>query len=94
MIRIWACSFGRKPSVWKCPPAPNRSALEDPTRNFTHHAAISFTRMATLWIEGLRFTNGTYIIQDDVETKVEHKPMQLEAHARCVSATSSSTCKQ
>ena len=33
----------------------------------------------TLWIEDYGSLNGTYIIQDDVETKVEHKPMQLEA---------------
>ena len=54
--------------------------LEDPTRTISrNHAAISFDQDGTLWIEDYGSLNGTYIIQDDVETKVEHKPMQLEA---------------
>lgn len=64
----------------KCPPAPKSVKLEDPTRTISrNHAAISFDQDGTLWIEDYGSLNGTYIIQDDVETKVEHKPMQLEA---------------
>ena len=54
--------------------------LEDPTRTISrNHAAISFDQNGTLWIEDYGSLNGTYIIRDDVETKVERQPMELEA---------------
>ena len=70
---------GRKPSA-EVPAGAKSVKLEDPTRTISrNHAAISFDQDGTLWIEDYGSLNGTYIIQDDVETKVEHKPMQLEA---------------
>ena len=71
--------LGRKPSA-EVPAGAKSVKLEDPTRTISrNHAAISFDQDGTLWIEDYGSLNGTYIIQDDVETKVEHKPMQLEA---------------
>ena len=71
--------LGRKPSD-EVPAGAKSVKLEDPTRTISrNHAAISFDQDGTLWIEDYGSLNGTYIIQDDVETKVEHKPMQLEA---------------
>ena len=71
--------LGRKPSA-EVPAGAKSVKLEDPTRTISrNHAAISFDQNGTLWIEDYGSLNGTYIIQDDVETKVEHKPMQLEA---------------
>ena len=71
--------LGRKPSA-EVPEGAKFVKLEDPTRTISrNHAAISFDQDGVLWIEDYGSLNGTYIIQDDVETKVEHKPMQLEA---------------
>ena len=66
--------LGRKPSA-DVPEGAKSVRLEDPTRTISrNHAAISFDRDGSLW-------NGTYLIQDDEEIKVEGRPMQLEAPA-------------
>lgn len=71
--------LGRKPSA-DVPEGAKAVKLEDPTRTISrNHAAISFDQNGTLWIEDYGSLNGTYIIRDDVETKVERQPMELEA---------------
>lgn len=71
--------LGRKPSAQVSEGAKSVK-LEDPTRTISrNHAAISFDQDGTLWIEDYGSLNGTYIIQDDIETKVENKPMKLES---------------
>ena len=71
--------LGRKPSA-DVPDGAKSVKLEDPTRTISrNHAAISFDQDGTLWIEDYGSLNGTYIIRDNVETKVEGKPMRLEA---------------
>lgn len=70
--------LGRKPSV-EVPEGAKSVKLEDPTRTISrNHAAISFDQDGTLWIEDYGSLNGTYIIQGNEETKVEHKPMRFE----------------
>ena len=71
--------LGRKSSV-EVPEGAKSVKLEDPTRTISrHHAAISFDQDGTLWIEDYESLNGTYIIQGNEETKVEHKPIKFEA---------------
>ena len=71
--------LGRKPSV-EVPEGAKSVKLEDPTRTISrNHAAISFDQDGTLWIEDYGSLNGTYIIQGNEETKVEHKPIKFEA---------------
>lgn len=71
--------LGRKPSA-DVPEGAKSIKLEDPTRTISrNHAAISFDQDGTLWIEDYGSLNGTYIIRNNVETKVEGKPMRLEA---------------
>ncbi|MDU2100319.1 FHA domain-containing protein [Bifidobacterium sp.] len=71
--------LGRKPSV-EVPEGAKSVKLEDPTRTISrNHAAISFDQDGTLWIEDYGSLNGTYLIRDNEETKVEHKPMKFEA---------------
>ena len=71
--------LGRKSSV-EVPEGAKYVKLEDPTRTISrHHAAISFDQDGTLWIEDYESLNGTYIIQGNEETKVEHKPIKFEA---------------
>ncbi|MGE4627597.1 FHA domain-containing protein [Bifidobacterium catenulatum subsp. kashiwanohense] len=71
--------LGRKPSVG-VPEGAKSVKLEDPTRTISrNHAAISFDQDGTLWIEDYGSLNGTYIIQGDEETKVEHEPIKFEA---------------
>lgn len=71
--------LGRKPSM-NVPEGAKAVKLDDPTRTISrNHAAISFDRNGTLWIEDYGSLNGTYIIRDDVETKVESQPMELDA---------------
>ena len=71
--------LGRKPSV-DVPEGAKSVKLEDPTRTISrNHAAISFDQDGTLWIEDYGSLNGTYIIQGNEETKVEHKPIKFEA---------------
>ena len=73
--------LGRKPSA-DVPEGAKSVRLEDPTRTISrNHAAISFDRDGSLWIEDYGSLNGTYLIQDDEEIKVEGRPMQLEAPA-------------
>lgn len=70
--------LGRKSSV-EVPEGAKYVKLEDPTRTISrHHAAISFDQDGTLWIEDYESLNGTYIIQGNEETKVEHKPIKFE----------------
>ena len=70
--------LGRKPSV-EVPEGAKSVKLEDPTRTISrNHAAISFDQDGTLWIEDYGSLNGTYIIQGDEETKVEHEPIKFE----------------
>lgn len=70
--------LGRKPSV-EVPEGTKSVKLEDPTRTISrNHAAISFDQDGTLWIEDYGSLNGTYIIQGDEETKVEHEPIKFE----------------
>ena len=69
--------LGRKSSV-EVPEGAKYVKLEDPTRTISrHHAAISFDQDGTLWIEDYESLNGTYIIQGNEETKVEHKPIKF-----------------
>ena len=71
--------LGRKPSV-EVPEGAKSVKLEDPTRTISrNHAAISFDQDGTLWIEDYGSLNGTYIIQGNEETKVEHEPIKFEA---------------
>ncbi|WP_270269906.1 FHA domain-containing protein [Bifidobacterium catenulatum] len=71
--------LGRKSSV-EVPEGAKSVKLEDPTRTISrNHAAISFDQDGTLWIEDYGSLNGTYIIQGNEETKVEHKPIKFEA---------------
>lgn len=71
--------LGRKPSQ-DLPQGVKAVKLEDPTRTISrNHAAISFDKDGALWIEDYDSLNGTYIIRDDTETKVEHERMRLEA---------------
>ena len=71
--------LGRKPSVG-VPEGAKSVKLEDPTRTISrNHAAISFDQDGTLWIEDYGSLNGTYIIQGNEETKVEHEPIKFEA---------------
>ena len=73
--------LGRKPSA-DVPEGAKSVRLEDPTRTISrNHAAISFDRDGSLWIEDYGSLNGTYLLQDDEEIKVEGRPMQLEAPA-------------
>lgn len=70
--------LGRKSSV-EVPEGAKSVKLEDPTLTISrHHAAISFDQDGTLWIEDYESLNGTYIIQGNEETKVEHKPIKFE----------------
>ncbi|MFR6531274.1 MAG: FHA domain-containing protein [Bifidobacterium pseudocatenulatum] len=71
--------LGRKSSV-EVPEGAKFVKLEDPTRTISrNHAAISFDQDGVLWIEDYESLNGTYIIQGNEETKVEHKPIKFEA---------------
>lgn len=74
--------LGRKPSE-AVPEGAKAVRLEDPTRTISrNHAAISFDADGTLWIEDYGSLNGTYIIRDNEETKVEKgTPVKLEAPA-------------
>ncbi|WEV73155.1 FHA domain-containing protein [Bifidobacterium sp. ESL0790] len=52
--------------------------LTDPTRTVSrNHAAISFDKDGTLWIEDYGSLNGTYVIEGDHEKQIKGKPMQL-----------------
>jgi hypothetical protein len=71
--------LGRKPSA-DVPEGAKSVRLEDPTRTISrNHAAISFDRDGSMWLEDYGSLNGTYIIHGDEEIKVEGRPMQLEA---------------
>lgn len=71
--------LGRKPSQ-DLPRGVKAVKLEDPTRTISrNHAAISFDKDGVLWIEDYGSLNGTYIIRENTETKVEHTRMRLEA---------------
>lgn len=53
--------------------------LIDPTRTVSrNHAAISFDKDGTLWIEDYGSLNGTYVIVDEHETQVKGKPVRIE----------------
>lgn len=71
--------LGRKPSQ-DLPQGVKAVKLDDPTRTISrNHAAISFDKDGLLWIEDYDSLNGTYIIRDNTETKVEHERMRLQA---------------
>ena len=71
--------LGRKPSH-DLPQGVKAVQLDDPTRTISrNHAAISFDKDGLLWIEDYDSLNGTYIIRDNTETKVEHERMRLQA---------------
>lgn len=71
--------LGRKPSH-DLPEGIKAVTLEDPTRTISrNHAAINIDKDGLLWIEDYSSLNGTYIIRDNTETKVEHARMRLEA---------------
>ncbi|WEV64376.1 FHA domain-containing protein [Bifidobacterium sp. ESL0732] len=54
--------------------------LADPTRTVSrNHAAVSYDKDGTLWIEDYGSLNGTYIIEDDHERQVKDSPVQLLA---------------
>lgn len=66
--------WGAKPSA-ECAGRSKFVKLEDPTRTISrNHAADSFDQDGVLWIEDYGSLNGTYIIQDNEEIKVERKP--------------------
>ena len=71
--------LGRKPSH-DLPEGIKAVTLEDPTRTISrNHAAINIDKDGILWIEDYGSLNGTYVIRDNTETKVEHTRMKLEA---------------
>ncbi|WEV52691.1 FHA domain-containing protein [Bifidobacterium sp. ESL0704] len=54
--------------------------LADPTRTVSrNHAAISYDKDGTLWLEDYGSLNGTYIIAGDHEQQVKNSPVQLSA---------------
>lgn len=56
--------------------------LEDPTRTISrNHAAVSFDKDGSLWIEDYGSLNGTFVIVDDHEEQVQGHPMQLTVPA-------------
>ncbi|MDF7640383.1 FHA domain-containing protein [Bifidobacterium sp. ESL0784] len=54
--------------------------LADPTRTVSrNHAAVSYDKDGTLWIEDYGSLNGTYIVEDDHEQQVKDSPVLLKA---------------
>ncbi|WP_238548648.1 FHA domain-containing protein [Bifidobacterium gallicum] len=70
--------MGRKPSQ-DIPQGAKAVRLIDPTRTVSrNHAAISFDQDGSLWIEDYGSLNGTFIIDDEGEHKVQQgTPVQL-----------------
>lgn len=52
--------------------------LADPTRTVSrNHAAVSYDKDGTLWLEDYGSLNGTYIVTDDHEQQVKDSPVRL-----------------
>ncbi len=69
--------LGREPSA--ASEGAKAVGLKDPTRTISrNHAVIGLQRDGTLRIQDCGSLNGTYIIHDDVETKVGDDPVALQ----------------